>query len=230
MPRHEAVERHLRSRIAGLQPGDPLESEADLCEMFQVSRMTVRQAMNRLVAEGAIYRISGIGTFVGHPEVHRQMGKLRSFTEEMELRGMRAASQFISREVRPATKEELAALQLTPGSNVLEIRRLRLADDEPLAIESSVLTPSLLWVATADLESASLYATLKAQGISPERATGTQIAGLANSEDARLLDLTEGAPIFIERRLVSGREGVPIESTESRYAGSRFVFHIELSV
>ena len=72
MPRHEAVERHLRSRIASLRPGDQIESDAELCDLFQVSRMTVRQATQRLVTEGVIYRVSGVGTFVGEPQVHRQ--------------------------------------------------------------------------------------------------------------------------------------------------------------
>lgn len=228
MPRHEAVERHLRSRIAGLQPGDPLESEAELCELFQVSRMTVRQAMNRLVAEGAIYRISGVGTFVGHPEVHRQMGKLRSFTAEMELRGQKASSRIISKGVRAATKEELAALRLTPGSKVVEIRRLRFADGEPVAIESTALTPSLTWVLDEDLEAGSLHATLAGHGVTFGGATGTQVAALATDEDVSLLDLSPGSPMFVERRLVTSVDGVPVESTESRYAGNRFVFHIEL--
>lgn len=230
MLRHEAVEHHLRSRIAGLQPGDPLESEAELCELFQVSRMTVRQAMNTLVSEGAIYRISGVGTFVGHPEVHRQMGKLRSFTEEMALRGHRASSRVLDHGVRRGTKSELAALQLAPKSDVVTIRRLRLADDEPLAIESVTLAPSLAWVVKEDLESGSLHALLANRGVVPSRATGTQVAALATEEDAAALDLPMGAPIFVEQRLITTADGMPIESTESRYAGNRFVFHIELAI
>lgn len=228
MTRHEAVERHLRSRIAGLQPGDPLESEAELCELFNVSRMTVRQAMNRLVAEGAIYRISGVGTFVGHPEVHREMGKLRSFTDEMRLRGLRPSSRVISQGIRPGTREELANLQLPPDSNVVEIRRLRSADEEPMAIETSVLSPSIMWILEEDLGAESLYERLASRGVVPARAVGTQIAAPATPEDAEFLDLEPGAPLFVERRLVTSEEGIPIEATESRYAGARFVFHIEL--
>lgn len=228
MHRHEAVERHLRSRIAGLHPGDPLESEADLCDLFQVSRMTVRQAMNRLVAEGAIYRISGVGTFVGQPEVHRQMGRLLSFTAEMAQRGVRASSRVLMQRARPATNEELATLRLAPKSKVVELRRLRLADDEPMAIETAVLAPSLAWLVDEDLEGTSLYETLSSRGVHPAHATGTQVASLASDEDARLLELPPRAPLFVERRLVTAQDGTPIEFTETRYAGARFVFHIEL--
>lgn len=229
MPRHEAVEHHLRSRIAGLKPGDPIESDAELCQLFQVSRMTVRQATQRLVAEGAIYRISGVGSFVGYPEVHRQMGRLRSFTEEVRQRGRTASSTVLETKLRPGTKEEAAALKLAPGTHVVSLRRIRLADSEPLAIESSVLPPDCAWLLDQDMGHRSLHAELAARGKRPVHATGTQVAALATAEDIKLLDLPEPAAIFLERRLVTGADGTPLESTETRYAGSRFVFHIELS-
>lgn len=229
MPRHEAVERHLRIRIAGLQPGDALESDAELCELFQVSRMTVRQATQRLVAEGAIYRIAGVGTFVGHPQVHREMGKLRSFTAEMSLRGRAVSSRLVERGSRPGTKAELADLRLPPSSSVVQIKRLRLADNEPMAIENAVLPPTFTWLLDEDLEKQSMHALLAEHGAAPARATGTQVAALASPGDAELLDLEHGAAMFVERRLVTTDDGSPIETTESRYAGSRFVFHIELT-
>lgn len=79
-----------------------------------------------------------------------------------------------------------------------------------------------------DLGSASLYERLADRGVVPSRAVGTQVAAPATAEDAELLDLEVGAPLFVERRLVTSAEGIPIEATESRYAGSRFVFQIEL--
>jgi len=229
MPRHEAVERHLRSRIAGLRPGDPIESDAELCDLFQVSRMTVRQATQRLATEGLIYRVSGVGTFVSEPTVHRQMGHLRSFTEEMRLRGMRASSKVLAAEIRRGTKEEVAALRLAPDSGVVHLRRLRLADGEPMAIEDVTLPPLFAWLLSADLAGGSLHQALADNGHAPAQATGTQVAAAATREDAALLDLPAGAPLLVERRLITTEDGTPIERTESRYAGSRFVFHIELA-
>lgn len=228
MLRHEAVERHLRMRIAGLQPGDPIESDAELCELFGVSRMTVRQATQRLVAQGAIYRVAGVGTFVGHPQLHRDMGQLRSFTAEMERRGRSASSRLVTAELRPGNKGEIAELQLPPRSNVVSISRVRLADDEPMSVETSVLPPAFSWLLDEDLEKGSLHALLTQHGFQPAHATGTQVAELATDNDAQLLQLDVGAAMFVERRLVTTSSGMPIESTESRYAGSRFVFHIEL--
>jgi len=229
MRRHEAVERHLRSRIAGLRPGDQIESDAELCELFQVSRMTVRQATQRLVAAGMIYRVSGVGTFVGEPQVHRQMGYLRSFTQEMALRGMSVSSKVLAGEMRPGTKDEAAALRLAPKSNLIHLRRLRLAGSAPMAIEDVVLPPSFSWLLDLDLANGSLYQALTDHGYSPARATGTQVATLADAGDAALLEVPVGASLFVERRLVTTEDDTPIESTESRYVGSRFVFHIELT-
>jgi GntR family transcriptional regulator len=228
MPRHEAVEHHLRSRIAGSTPGDPIESDAELCQLFQVSRMTVRQATQRLVAEGAIYRVSGIGSFVGYPEVHRQMGTLRSFSKEMQQRGRKVSSIVLEAILRPGSKEEAAALKLAPRSSVVSLRRIRLADSERLAIENAVLPQDFAWILDQDMARFSLHAELAARGKSPVHATGTQMAVMATPEDAALLDLPQPAAIFVERRLVTASDGAPLEFTETRYAGSRFVFHIEL--
>lgn len=228
IPRHEAVERHLRSRIASLAPGDQIESDAELCELFRVSRMTVRQATARLVAEGAIYRVSGVGTFVGEPQVHRQMGSLRSFTQEMALRGLPVSSKVLTAQMRHGTREETVALRLGRRSNVVHVRRLRMAGAEPMAIEDVVAPPYLSWLLDLDLANGSLHQALTDGGYQPARATGTQVAAVAAEEDAAILGLPVGAPLFVERRLVTTADDTPIERTESRYAGSRFVFHIEL--
>lgn len=226
--RHQAVERHLRSRIASLSPGDLIESDAELCELFQVSRMTVRQATQRLVAEGAIYRVSGVGTFVAEPQMHRQMGALRSFTAEMSLRGMTVSSKVLIAEMRSGIREEVVALKLARTSQVTHIRRLRLAGGEPMAIEDVVLPPNFSWLLDIDLANQSLHQALSTQGDVPTRATGTQIAAIATTDEARLLDLPSGGAVFVEQRLVVNADGKPIEKTESKYAASRFVFHIEL--
>jgi GntR family transcriptional regulator len=227
--RHEAVERHLRSRIAGLRPGDPVESDAELCALFNVSRMTVRQASQRLVAAGLIYRVPGIGTFVAEPQVHREAAKLRSFTEEMALLGATVESQLLTSEMRRGSSEEVAALRLPPRASVVHVRRLRRADGQPMAVEDVVLPPSCSAVLDADLERGSLHAALSALGEEPTSATGTQVAVLADEQDAVLLSVAPGAALLVERRLICNQDGVPLERTETRYVGERFVFHITLS-
>jgi GntR family transcriptional regulator len=229
IPRHQAVERHLRSRIANLRPGDAVESDAELSALFDVSRMTVRQAAQRLVDEGLIYRVPGVGTFVAEPKVHRDIARLRSFTEEMAGRGAVASSRVMVAELRTGTAEELAALHLAPRTKVTHVRRLRLADGKPVAIEDVVLPMSCSAVLNADLEHGSLHDALRALGEIPTSATGTLIAVNAGGEDAKLLEVAPGAALLVEERLILDQDGRPLEKTQTRYAGEEFVFHVTLA-
>ena len=87
--RYREIERYLRTLVEGARPGAPLPSEAELCERFSVSRMTVRQALAELTNDGLVERRRGQGTFVAHRPVHRRPGVFLSFTEEMNRRGCR---------------------------------------------------------------------------------------------------------------------------------------------
>ncbi|WP_350274961.1 GntR family transcriptional regulator [Kribbella sp. HUAS MG21] len=229
IPRHQAVERHLRSRIAGLRPGDAIESDAELTALFDVSRMTVRQAAQRLADEGLIYRVPGVGTFVAEPKVHRDMARLRSFTEEMDRRGAVAGSRILTAGIRTGSNDEAAALHLPPGSKVVHVRRLRLADGKPIAIEDVVLPMSCSAVLTEDLEHSSLHDALRALGEQPTSASGTLVAVNAGPEDAELLEVAPGTALLVEERLIVNQEGHPLEKTQTRYAGDEFVFHIALA-
>src|SRR3712207_8979135 len=85
--RYREIERYLRTLVEAARPGDPLPSEAELCERFSVSRMTVRQALQELTNDGLVERRRGQGTFVAHRPVHRRPGVFLSFTEEMNQIG-----------------------------------------------------------------------------------------------------------------------------------------------
>jgi GntR family transcriptional regulator len=223
------VERHLRSRIANSKPGDALESDAELTALFNVSRMTVRQAAQRLVDQGLIYRVPGVGTFVAEPRVQRDIGRLRSFTEEMARRGAVAGSRVLVAELRAGATDELATLQLAPGSKVTHVRRLRLADDKPVAIENVVLPTSCSAVLTADLEHGSLHDALRALGEIPTSASGTLVAVNAGAEDEELLGVEPRTALLVEQRLILNQSGRPLETTQTRYAGDEFVFHVSLA-
>ena len=130
VPRYYEIEQALRARIAELQPDDPLPSDAMLCEEFGVSRMTARNAVQRLSQEGLVYRVPGRGTFVAEPHVHRQAGHLLSFTEEMRRRGRAPTSRLLAREVREPGPAEASRLRLEPGA---EVRRRAAGCGSPTA-------------------------------------------------------------------------------------------------
>jgi GntR family transcriptional regulator len=230
-PRYYEIEQALRARIADLKPDDPLPSDAMLCEEFGVSRMTARNAVQRLAQEGIIYRVRGRGTFVAEPPMHRQAGSLLSFTEEMRRLGRRPGSRMLALVVRQPSPFEASRLQLDPGGDVISVHRLRVADDEPVALEAAVFRAELAQLLlAADLERRSLHAVLVAAGHVPTGGRAKLAAAAASRGDAELLAVREGAPLLVERRLVHDQDGRPLEVCESRYASDRYGLEIRFEV
>ena len=231
VPRYYEIEQALRTRIADLKPDDPLPSDAMLCEEFSVSRMTARNAVQRLAQEGIVYRVPGRGTFVAEPPVHRQAGNLLSFTEEMRRRGRIPSSRVLDRDVREPRPAEASRLQLQPGTLVIAVRRLRVADDEPMAIEEAIFPAALATLLqNADLEQRSLHDTLVEGGHVPTMGRARLGAEAASSDDAALLGVPVGAPLLVEKRVIHDQDGRPLELCESRYAGDRYGLDVQFDV
>jgi GntR family transcriptional regulator len=231
VPRYYEIEQALRARIAELKPDDPLPSDAMLCEEFGVSRMTARNAVQRLSQEGLVYRVPGRGTFVAEPPVHRQAGNLLSFTEEMRRRGRIPSSRLLAREIREPGPAEASWLQLEPGAEVIAVRRLRVADDEPVAIEEAVFPAAIApLIEHADLEHESLHDTLVEGGHVPTMGRARLGAEAAGAEDSLLLDVPEGSPLLVEKRVIHDQDGRPLELCESRYAGARYGLDVQFDV
>ena len=231
VPHWRRIELALRERIGGLSPGDPLPSDAELCDEFGVSRMTARNAMQRLADEGLVVRVPGRGSFVADPPAHRRADRLLTFSREMERRGRHPSSRVLDREIRPASAAEAAALALDEGEAVVVVRRLRLADDEPIAIERAVLVRGTARVVMdADLEHGSLHDALARGGHHLRRGMATIAAAPATHDDARLLGLRKGDALLVERRVIMDVHGTRIEATESRYPADRSALDIQFDV
>jgi GntR family transcriptional regulator len=228
VPRYFEIEQSLRERAAGLQPDSPLPSEAQLCEEFGVSRMTARAAVQRLVQDGLVYRIPGRGTFVAASRANRTAGHILSFSDEMRRKGRTPSSRVIEHRRRRASAEEQRRLGV---SEVVVLRRVRLADGKPLAVERAVFPAERVGaVLDGDLERRSLFQTLVSAGLVPTTGTAALAAEAASAEDARLLRMRKGAPLLVERRLIHDQDGNPLEWTESRYVGSRYGIDVEFDV
>ena len=222
-PQYRQIEQALRERISTLQPGDRLSSDADLCAEFGVSRMTARNAMQRLAADGLIGREPGRGSFVARPPAHRRANRLMTFTQEMRRAGRVPTSRVLTRVIRPSSVTEAASLGIPTRQPVVHLRRLRQADGEPIALESSVLIGACAnAVMTADLRHGSLDETFGRAGFVLCRGTGTISAAAATTEDARLLSVRTGDPLLVERRVIADDHGRQIEATESRYPADRY--------
>ena len=227
-PLYQRLQSALREAIETqlLKPEGALPPERDLATGFDVSRITVRKALDGLVAEGLLKRRQGAGTFVAG-RVEKQFSKLTSFSEDMASRGRRASSEWLGKAESSVTPDESLTLGLSPGTRVLRFGRVRFADEIPMALEYSTISGfALLDVEAVD---SSLYAALDAAGNRPVRALQRLRAVLFDAAQAKLLDLEAGAPgLFIERRgyLEDGR---PVEMTHSWYRGDAYDFVAELN-
>jgi GntR family transcriptional regulator len=230
-PQYRQIERSLRVRIAGLQPGARLPSDAELCAEFGVSRMTARNAMQRLADEGLVARHPGRGSFVLAPPAHRRADRLMTFTQEMLRTGRRPSSQMLTRVIRPATQREAAELGIPDREPIVHVQRLRLADDVPVAIESAVLIGTCApAVMAADLADGSLHEALRGAGFDLRHGSGTITAATATREDARWLNVRTGEPLLVERRVIWDSDDRRIESTESRYLAERYALVVRFDV
>jgi GntR family transcriptional regulator len=228
VPRYYEIEQALRARIDQLEPHDALPSDAELCAEFGVSRMTARNAVQRLVQDGLVYRLPGRGTFVAERPAPRTASHVLSFTEEMRRRGRESSSRVVDRTTRAASADERRQLRV---DEVAVLRRVRIADGEPVALEAAVFPASRVGgLLDVDLEHRSLHASLAAAGITPTAGLGALTAEAASAEDARLLGVTRGRPLLVERRLIYDQDGAPLEWTESRYVGDRYSIDVLFEV
>jgi GntR family transcriptional regulator len=230
-PPYRQIERALRARIATLEPGARIPSDAELVHEFHVSRMTARHAMQQLAEEGLIRREPGRGSFVATPPAHRRTNRLMTFTQEMTRAGRIPSSRVLTRVIRPSTNAEASSLDIPVRQPVVHLRRLRLADDQPMALESTVLIGATASaVMTADLAGGSLHETLTRAGFVLRRGTGTISAATATAAEARLLAMRTGEPLLVEQRVIVDGHARRVEATESRYPADRYALVVDFDV
>jgi GntR family transcriptional regulator len=228
-PKYHQLKDALLAVIENAAPGTPLPPERELCERHRVSRTTVRQALLELELEGSVIRHQGRGTFVARRKVSLAL-QMTSYTEDMRMRGMRPSSQLLKVEQAQASGEVASYLGLPPADEVLRVERLRLADDEPMALAITYL-PARRVRGLARLldDEASLYAILSQHfGIVPTEAEETFESVLASPENAELLATAPAAALVLLTRRSWDRDGVPVEFARSYYRGDRYRFTTRL--
>jgi GntR family transcriptional regulator len=232
VPRYYQLKEILLERVrrGEWKPGDLIPSERELSETYNISRMTARQAITDLVNEGVFYREQGRGTFVTQNKITQQLLNLTGFTEDIRARGQRPSTNVLAASLSPADDVAAERLRINPGDMVFVLRRLRLADDEPLAIEVSMLNfKGCERLAEEDLEHNSLYRLLETQyGIPLMEADQEIEAGLIGDEEAKILKVPTGSAALFTRRTTYTDRNRPIEYAKSVYRGNKYTFHTHL--
>src|SRR5882724_7359040 len=228
LPLYQQLQRALKAAIDKhiLSPEDALPAERDLASDFNVSRITVRKALDGLVSEGLLVRRQGSGNFVS-ARVEKNFAMLTSFSEDMRARGRTPRSVWLKRSAGTVTPEEALALRLSPGTPVFRFNRIRYADDAPMALEYATIVATAL--PSLEAVNASLYEALERAGHRPVRALQRLRAVLLTGDQAELLKAKPGDAGLLVERLGSLPDGRAIEFSQSYYRGDTYDFVAELS-
>ena len=211
-----------------LKVGSPLPPEREIASITEMSRVTVRKAIQALAEDGIIIQKQGSGSFIASkaPQIEQSLSRLTSFSEDMSRRGMNSTSVWLERGVFMPSPDETLALALSPDASVSRISRLRMADNKPMAIERASLSTAML--PNPLLVESSLYKVLGEAGFRPVRALQKISAVDLEEEDATLLEVPVGkAGLRIERTSYLA-DGQTVEFTQSIYRGDAYNFVAEL--
>ncbi|CRK61232.1 Predicted transcriptional regulator of N-Acetylglucosamine utilization, GntR family [Alloactinosynnema sp. L-07] len=224
-PKYWGLKRHLLDLLGSLPPGSPIPTERSLATDFDVSRTTVRQALAELTVEGRLLRVQGKGTFAAEPKVAQRL-QLSSYTEDMRAQGREPSSKLLEVAEIPAEVELARLLGVRPGAKVLRLHRLRLADGEPMALESTHLPLGRFrGLRRFVTDGGSLYQVLRDRfGVEMGHAEETIETALAAPHEADLLGADIGMPMLLLSRHSFDTEEKPVEWVRSLYRGDRYKF------
>lgn len=230
LPIYYQIEAYLKQQIDDgvLRPGDSLPSEREFSEQYHVSRMTVRQAIMNLVNAGYVSRQKGRGTFVTSRKINMTLSGLSSFSEEIKHRGMRPISRLLSFIQLPANERVAQQLAITAQTPVYEMKRLRLADDHVLALETTYIPVALLPDLTESDATGSLYEYAEQTGLRLRNATQTLEARSAGPEEASLLTISPNAPVLLIDQRTYLEDGSMFEYSRALFRGDSYSFTVSM--
>ncbi len=227
--KREQLKLRLLELIQQNGEGGRLPPERELSERFEVARETLRRCLRELELDGLLQRRQGAGTFVsGQPVVKQPL--LMSFSEEMRQRGLVPSSEVLSSRLLAAGAKLAQRLKVMPGTQLLEVRRLRLASDEPMALETVYLVHSRVpGFDAAVLATGSLYELLEARYGLQIRAASQQLqATVLNEEEAGALGVAPFSPSLLVERLSHAGSGDVVEYAKTLYRADRYRFEVQV--
>ena len=216
----------IRDQISDgtLKAGSRLPPERELCQRLNISRVTLRKALNNLVEAGVLNASHGRGWYVAKSGARREWpNTLESFSETAARMGLEPQSVVLRAEAVPASIDEAEELSIAPGTDLFHLERIRLLDDVPIALDTTQIAVSLLPdIGKVDFNRVSLYSTLSAVGLEPARADATLEARGAEATEAEHLRIAVGRPLLVMRQLAFDVADRRLFTSTIKYAGERY--------
>ncbi|WP_233711237.1 GntR family transcriptional regulator [Lederbergia citrisecunda] len=220
----EAIEKE------GGKPGDKMPSENELCAQYNISRNTAKKAIEDLVQEGVLKRVKGKGTFIAKPKLEQSLSGFYSFSKVMQESGIESKDIIIDLKVVEPTTKVMRVLQLLHGDKVIELKRLRCANKEPIIFETSYIPEHFVSrISTEDIQNSSLYDVMeKTFGIIVAKAKEVFEPILIQEYESKYLEVKEGYPALLLERIAFDTSENPVEFCHSVVRGDRCRFYTEL--
>ena len=231
-PLYVQIKDTLRERIltGTYAPHSQMPSEHELCALFGVSRITVRQALGDLQKEGLVFRLHGKGTFVSKPKAFQNVTSLQGFAEAMSSMGYEIVNQLRSFKIIKANRHVAQRLNLPEGAPVAEIHRVRMLNREPVSLELTWVPEALgKRLANADLVTRDIFLILENDcGVPLGHADVSIDAILADDDIARALRVEDGSPVLRIERLTHDASGNPIDYEYLYFRGDAFQYRLRV--
>jgi len=231
-PHYVQIKDTLRERILNgtYAPHSQMPSEHELCALFGVSRITVRQALGDLQKEGLVFRLHGKGTFVSRPKAFQNVTSLQGFAEAMSSMGYEIVNQLRSFRIIKADRHVAQRLNLPEGTPVAEIHRVRMLNREPVSLELTWVPEALgKRLANADLATRDIFLILENDcGVPLGHADVSIDAILADDDIARALRVEDGSPVLRIERLTHDASGNPIDYEYLYFRGDAFQYRLRV--
>ncbi|KWX70629.1 GntR family transcriptional regulator [Paenibacillus jilunlii] len=210
-------------RDGTLKPGDKLPTELELSETNQVSRVTVRAALDTLTSEGYLVRIPGKGTFITKDKIQKNVAETIGFSDTCRLQNKTPGAKVIKCLIEEATAADQEHLGLSPGDKVINIERIRYADNVPISVEYSRFPSSYSFLLKEDLNDKSLYEILRSNyKVSFGHSRKYIVMEYASFDVATYLNIEEGYPLLSIRSTVSSPDGQKIHRSKQLILGDKF--------
>ncbi|NIM97713.1 MAG: UTRA domain-containing protein [candidate division Zixibacteria bacterium] len=232
IPLYFQLEEILRQKIVNkvYLPGQPIPAETQLVEEYDVSRITVRKAVDNLVLSGLLTRKRGVATYVAEPKITHRIGSIYSSTEEILARGLTPGTEFLEKNRIDPPDYIRRELALDENAKAFRLKRLRFANNEPVAILTSYvpeeLAPGLI---SNEFTENSLYRTLEQRyNLKLSECDEYIEAQIIRGDDARLLGLGNSGPVLAVKRLTYLDSSRAIESLIALYRSDRYKYQVKL--